>query len=106
MVNRLLKNLDHVTNSCPPVSKFVLCYAHHQPIYQEMLDSIKQKYPNVETHVFSHYPNDEMDSDDFWPVAEGTQSILILDDVLDQVTASFEKMLRGLTFLRVLKVYI
>ncbi len=70
-----------------------------------MLDSIKQKYPNVETHVFSRYPEDEMDSDDFWSVAEGTQSILILDDVSDQVTASFEKMLRGLTFLEVFKVY-
>ncbi len=75
------------------MSKFVLFYMHHQLIYQEMLDSIKQKYPNVETHVFSHYLNDEMDSDDFWSVVDGTQTILILDDVSDQVTASFEKML-------------
>ncbi len=79
---------------------------HHQPIYQEMLDSIKQKYPNVETHVFSHYPDNELDSDDFWSVLDGTQSILILDDVSDQVTASFEKMHQGLAFLRVLKFYI
>ncbi len=93
LVHRLLKHLDHITNSCPPVSKFVLCYVHHQPIYQETLDSIKQKYPTVETHVFSHYPNDQLDSDDFWSVPDGTQSILILDDVSDQVTASFEKIL-------------
>ncbi len=95
LVNQLLKNLEHVTNSCPPVSKFVLCFAHQQQIYEDMTDSIKQKYPNVEIHIFSEYPEDEMKSKEFWTVPDCMQSILIIDDLSDQVKPSFDKMLRG-----------
>ncbi len=96
LVARFLDQLDKVTSNCPPIAKLVICFDFRQGIYQDMIDSIKRQYPEVDVQVFSRYPEEQMSSDTFWNVPEGSQSMVIIDDLASQIKPSFDKMLRGI----------
>ena len=95
MVARFLRYLDKITCECPPIAKLVIAYAHYQPIYEEMIESVRRLYPTVRVQMFDHYPEEQFQSQEFWKVPCGYQTLIILDDLNEEVGKSFEKMLRG-----------
>ena len=95
LLSRILDNLPFVTCECPPVSKMVICYGHYQPVYNKMIASVKKFYPNVEVEMHNGYPEEQFLSRDFWKIPNGSQMIIIMDDISDEIKPSFEKMLRG-----------
>ena len=95
LLSRILDRLPQVTCECPPVSKLVICYGHFQPVYNKIIASVKRHYPNVSVSTYNCYPEEQFQSEDFWKVPLGSQMILILDDLSEEIKPSFEKMLRG-----------
>ena len=95
LLARILEQLPNVTCECPPVSKMVICYGHFQPIYYKMIESIKRLYPNVQIQLFNCYPDEQFQSQEFWNIPHGTQMIIIVDDLSEEIKPSFEKLLRG-----------
>lgn len=74
---------------------FKNCFRFFQPIYEEMLDIIRKKYPDCEITVFYGFKNDVLGNDDFWKIPEDTQSFLVIDDCSDSVGSSLETIYRG-----------
>ena len=95
MLFKLLDQINNVTTVCPPVSKIIICFGHYQLIYEKMIQSIKRQFPNSTSQMFNHYPEAQLQSKEFWKVPSGTQMILIIDDLCQEIKPSFEKILRG-----------
>lgn len=73
----------------------MICFAHGQNIYQEMIQAVKQRDPEVEIHLFNNYPEKELSNPDFLKTPLGTQSLILIDDLSSEVKGSFVKLLRG-----------
>ncbi len=104
----MLSQLFSVVPNCPRIAKFVLVYRHFQKIYQMMIDTVKELFPDCEIEVFNGYPEGTLDKEDFWPQTnENSQNFLIIDDCSDLIGKSFEVICRGLSHhLRITVVYI
>ncbi len=96
LISKLLENLPLVSDVCPEVAKFVLCYAHPQNIYDKIIESIQDRYPDVEIQIFPYYPEKEITKPGFFDVDHDKQSILLIDDLSDQIGPSLEKIFRGM----------
>jgi len=93
---KFFKFLSEVTQDCPPVAKFVLCFRHKQPIYEKLMDVIRERFPDCEIVTFDRYPDEILGQEGFWDIPKGCQSILIIDDCSDLIGSSFEYLCRGL----------
>ncbi len=94
-----MKNLEHVCSQpLPPIAKLVLVYRHQQPLYQYIVDTVREKYPDCEVVVFENWPEDTMKDDNFWKIAPGSQSVLVIDDMSRSIKGpAFEIICRGLS---------
>ncbi len=95
LVSNLLENLEHVTDLCPEVEKFVLCYAHKQKLYEKMIKSVQNLYPDVEIQMYNYYPETELNTEGFFDVDSDKQSIFLIDDLSHQIGVSLDAIFRG-----------
>ena len=97
LVHRILKEWERLVRDSPPIWQFILVYEHEQPIYDDMIRVLKEKFPNCVIKCFWGWDEKEMSNPTlFRSTAEG-QTLLVVDDSHHKVNKSeaFLKICRG-----------
>jgi len=92
-LERLLTRLDEVTSNYLPVSRLIICYNTHQTEYDTISEHFQKQFPGIKIETYTNYPA-EFSDPNFFDAPPGTMTVLILDDISDLVTSSFENILR------------
>lgn len=93
-LTRFLTRLDEVCSDYLPVSKFILCFDTHQNQYDTIIEHMQNQFPGIEIKTYNNYPEEELDDNLFLKNKPGTMTIIVFDDVSEQIKPSFEKLLR------------
>lgn len=88
LLHHLLKQWDHVTCNPLPISQLIICYEHYQPIYEQIIGTVKKMYPNCKVLSFWSWKEEVMRDPAMWQVPDGTQSLLIADDCMEKLHRS------------------
>lgn len=98
-VRNLFRNLHDNIPNCPEIVSLILVFRHYQPLYQEIVNHIKDLYPAVSIKIFEEWPEKEILEREFWPPTnERQQSLIIIDDVGYMIKGeAFEALCRGIS---------
>ncbi len=87
LASDLIKSWDKVVDDAPKIKRFVLCYRHYQPIYDEMVRSLPK---NCEVRWHKGFPASQLETADYWAINDKKgedddddkfHNLLLLDDV-------------------------
>lgn len=81
LASELVANFKQSFPDSGPLNKVVICYSSFQPIYEKMI------VPHVDkckVELFNGFPAAKLADEQFWAGPEGSENILVLDDMQNQ----------------------
>ena len=63
-----------------PIGKICLLYKYPQELYDDIIKSVENHFPNAEIEAHQGFPVSRLEESDFFSAPSGTQNVIICDD--------------------------
>lgn len=88
LVYKILQNWERLTDSEIPVHQLILVFEYHQKLYENIIETMKQKFPNIAIKCFWGWREEIFKDPDLFRSVDNSQTILIVDDSLAKLNRS------------------